>query len=249
MRIILPAFFLGAFYLPLAAAQPGEDDPARALIEKAIKAQGGEAKLAQFSAVTAKLKGTFHGLGDAVPFVGEMTVQGADQNRIVFEAKKDGQRFHLINVLDKDKGWAKLNDDLMELDDDELAEAKAGAYAEWVATLLPLKEKRFTLKPAGEAKVGKQTALGVRVSSKGQRDITLYFDKASGFLIKTQTRVKDDDNRMVTEESFFSDYKEVQGTKQAMKFTVQRDGKPYIEGEFTEVRLSEKVDPSVFAKP
>jgi hypothetical protein len=61
--------------------------------------------------------------------------------------------------------------------------------------------------------------------------------------------VKDDNDQEVTEESFFSDYKEVQGTKQAMKFTTKRDGKPYLEGEITEYHPAEKLDDSVFAEP
>ena len=50
-------------------------------------------------------------------------------------------------------------------------------------------------------------------------------------------------------ESVVHDYKEVQGTKQAMKFKVKRDGKPFIDGEATEIVLSEKLDASIFAKP
>ena len=53
----------------------------------------------------------------------------------------------------------------------------------------------------------------------------------------------------VSEESFPSEYKEVQGTKQAMKFTIKRDGKLFMEGEASEIQLSEKLDASLFAKP
>jgi hypothetical protein len=39
-----------------------------------------------------------------------------------------------------------------------------------------------------------------------------------------------------------ADYKEVQGTQQAMKFTVKRDGQLYLEGEITEHQLADKLD-------
>ena len=98
--------------------------------------------------------------------------------------------------------------------------------------------------------VEKRAALGVKVSSKGHRDVDLYFDKETGLLVKTETRVKMDGSDVeVQEESFASEYKEVQGTKQAMKFTVKRDGKLFVEGEATELTLSEKLDASTFAKP
>ena len=46
-----------------------------------------------------------------------------------------------------------------------------------------------------------------------------------------------------------SDYKEVQGTRQATKVTVKRDCKLYVEGETTETQLADDLDASTFAKP
>src|SRR5207248_11447730 len=100
-------------------------------------------------------------------------------------------------------------------------------YAGWVATLLPLKDKAFTLTTIGEVEVEKRPALGVKVSSKGHRDVDLYFDKESGLLVKTETRLKDEGGQEVMAETFLRDYKDVEGTKHAMKFAVHRDGKLY----------------------
>jgi hypothetical protein len=80
--------------------------------------------------------------------------------------------------------------------------------------------------------------------------VTLYFDKESGLLVKYESRVKDEGSgQEVNEEHFLSDYKEVQGTKQAGKVVTKRDGKLYLEGEVTDHQLSEKLDAGVFAKP
>ena len=68
-------------------------------------------------------------------------------------------------------------------------------------------------------------------------------------LAKTETRVKDDHGQEVTEETFLSAYQEVQGTKQAMTFTIKRDGLRYLEGEVAQSPLAEKLDDRVFAKP
>jgi hypothetical protein len=246
------AFVLLAFGMVLAATitvRGGDSTAARALVEKAIEAQGGEAKLSKFAAVTASFKGTFHGLGEAAPLTGELASQGADRQKTVMEMEAGGEKLRIVHVLNRDKGWTKINDDLEELDADDLAEAKEEAHVEWVATLVPLKDRTFQLATVSEVRIDKRPALGVRVSSKGRRDVTLYFDKESGLLVKSESRVKDDDNQEVTEETFFSAYKEVQGTKQAMRFTVKRDGKLYLEGEFIAYRLVEKLDDKVFAKP
>jgi hypothetical protein len=114
----------------------------------------------------------------------------------------------------------------------------------------PLKDKQFKLATIGEIKVEKRTALGVKVSSKGHRDVDLYFDKETGLLVKTEHIAKDDmSGQEVTEESFPSDYKDVQGTKQPMKFVVKRSGKLFMDGEATEVKMYEKLDASLFEKP
>jgi hypothetical protein len=245
-------YWFGALAFVLTATVPARADDgaaARALVDRAVQAQGGEALLTKWVAVTGKLKGKFHGLGEGVAFTGEYAAQGADQQKLVIEAEVDGQKFRLVHVLNRDKGWNQLNDDTEELSPEDLAEAKEEAYAGWVATLVPLKDRAFTLAPLGEIQVAKRPAAGVKVSRKGHGDVNLYFDKETGLLVKTEARVKDDDGQEVTEETFLSDYQDVQGTKQAMKLTVQRDGKPYLEGEVTECRLAEKLDDSVFAKP
>jgi hypothetical protein len=244
------AFLVPGLVLAATVLARADDNAAtRALVDKAVQAQGGEAKLAKWPAVTAKFKGTFHGSGVAVAITGEFATQGADRHKFDIEGEIDGQKFRLVHVLSGDKGWTKFNDETEELDKEDLAEAKEDAYGEWVATLVPLKDKTFSLAPLGEVNLDKRPALGVKVSSKGHRDVNLYFDKETGLLVKTESRVKDENNQEVTEETFLSDYKEVQGTKQAMKFTVKRDGKPYLEGEITEYQLVEKLDDSVFAKP
>jgi hypothetical protein len=233
-----------------APAQADDAADARALVEKAVKAHGGQEKLEKLPGVTAKFKGTFHGQGDGLPMTGEVSSQGPDKQRIEFDLDVGGQKIPILIVFAGDKGWAKIAKDTKEMDKDQIAEAREQGYAGWVATLAPLKDKRFTLAPIGEVEIEKQPALGVKVSSKGHRDVELYFDKKTGLLVKTQGRVKDEGSgQEVTEESFPSDYKDVQGTKQAAKFTVKRNGKLFMEGETIEVNLYEKLDPSTFAKP
>ncbi|MBA4066156.1 MAG: hypothetical protein C0501_21050 [Isosphaera sp.] len=246
-------YALAALGFVFAAAAPAPADDAadaRALVEKAVKAHGGQDKLEKFAAVTTAFKGKFLAMGQAIDMAGEVVTQGADQVKVDVEVEAGGQKVRVVNVFNKDKGWMKLGDETKEMDKDEVAEAKEQAYAGWVATLDPLTGKAFTLATVGEAKVNDRPALGVKVSRKDRRDVDLYFDKETGLLVKSETRVKDEGSgQEVTQETFYDGYKEVQGTKQAMKFTVKRDGKPFMEGEATEVTLAEKLDASVFAKP
>jgi hypothetical protein len=107
------------------------------------------------------------------------------------------------------------------------------------------------LSPLGEVKVGDRPAIGIRVEHKGYRDVNLFFDKDKAFLLKMETRGKDvmQGGQEFTSTTLYQDYKKVEGMMIPHKAIIQHDGKPYVEGEVTEVRLSEKHDDSLFAKP
>jgi hypothetical protein len=241
-----------AFGLVLAAtvtARADDRPTPRALIEKAIEAQGGRARLAKFPAVKARIEGRFYGLGEASDFKGEFIMQGSDQRKVALELEAGGAKLRFVQVLNRNKGWVKFGDDTQEMDKAELATAREEAYSEWVASLLPLDDKAFELSPLGEITIDKKPAVGVRVSRKGHTDVNLYFDKKTNLLVKTESRIKDENEQEMTEETFSSDYKEVQGTKQAMKFVIKHDGKLHLDGKMTELELVEKQEDSVFAKP
>ncbi len=237
----------------LAVGAPARADDAadaRKIVEKAVKAHGGQDKLEKFTGNVFKFKGTFHGMGDGLPITGEISTLGQDKQKVEMEIEAGGMKIPIVIVVAGDKGWTKIIKDVTEMDKDAVAEAKEQAYAGWVTTLAPLKDKQFTLATVGEIKVNDKPAVGVKVSSKGHRDIDLYFDKETGLLVKYEHRVKDDmSGQEVTEESFPSEYKDVQGTKQAMKFTTKRDGKLFLEGEITSMELFEKLDANTFDKP
>jgi hypothetical protein len=242
---------LGFVFALGAPARADDAADARKIVEKAVKAHGGQDKLDKFKGQTIKFKGTFHGMGEGIPMTGEVTSSGMDKQKIDMEIEAGGMKIPIVIVFDGEKGWAKVAKDVKEMDKEQVAEAKEQAYAGWVTTLAPLKDdKKFKLATIGEVKIDKKPALGVKVTSKGHRDVDLYFDKETGMLVKAETVVKDDmSGQEVGEESFPSEYKDVQGTKQAMKFTVKRNGKLFMEGEATGVELFEKLDASTFAKP
>ncbi len=239
------------FILPVACPLRADDSgAAQAVITKAIKAIGPEEKIAKLKAVTIKFKGKVQLMGAEAPFAGDIASQGADQTKVQIDLDDNGQKFSVTTILNRDKGWNKIGDMLKEMTEDELKEAQEGAYENWVASLVPLKDKAYTLSSLGEGKVDDRPTLGVRVSSKGHRDVNLHFDKDTGMLLKSEMRVKDEDTGMeVNQESFYSDYKEIGGLKEAMKFVIKKDGKPFLEAEVEEVKRLEKIDDSTFAKP
>src|SRR5262245_21742305 len=121
-RLVLAACALGALLIPADLCRSGEDKELRAIIEKAIEAQGGEAVLAKFPARTLRGVGKFYGLGDAIDYSLEIASYakkfrfGMDMTVMNFDLK--------VVVVNGAAGWEKVNDDVKEIAADELAEHK-----------------------------------------------------------------------------------------------------------------------------
>jgi hypothetical protein len=226
------------------AARADEQTEALALVNKAIAAVGGAEQLARFNASTWNEKGTYHGMGQALPYTGQFAVEWPGRFRMEIN------NVFLI-VLDGDQGWVKTGDQTREMTNEQLAEQKEQHYSGWIATLLPLREKEFKLSRSGEREVADKPALGINVAREGHRDVQLWFDQETGRLVKSQCTVKSEElgGKEVAQEVFYKDYRAVDGIQAPMKIEIQRDGKPFVEAESTGLKHHERLDASVFAKP
>jgi hypothetical protein len=251
MRSILLPMVLGVVLAVAGLARADERADAEALLDKGIKALGGEANLTKFKAATWKGKGKLH-LGDeTADFSGEWALQAPDQFRVVLEVTGKQGTFKQVRVLNGDKGWIKIdNDETNELPKETLAEEKKNMHAHWVATLVPLKDRSLKLAPLPEGKVGDRPVVGVKVTGPDGREFRLFLDKESGLPLKSEWQVKDlRSGKDIPQEVTYADYKDVDGIKRAMKLTVQRDGKPFAEQEISDFKPLEKLDDKPFAKP
>jgi RNA polymerase sigma factor (sigma-70 family) len=230
--------------------QKGRDEnDANTVLDKAIRAIGGEARLRQAKAVWWKARGKSFNDGNEVAFTNETTVQGLDQLRMEWEDEIDGKRFPGVTVLNADKGWRKSGDDLTKLDGDRLANQKRNLYLLVVpVTLVPLKEKAFQIKPAGEVKVDDKPAIGLNVTGPDGKDFNLFFDKKSSLLVKIEVRMGSG-GKEFTQETFFSDFRDFDGIKRATRLERRREGKKILEQEILEFRVLDKVAPETFAEP
>jgi len=224
-----------------------EDAKVRRVVAKAIKAHGGADKLKKFQASVSKSKGKFYGLGEAIEYTEEMSIQLPDRSRIDIDATN----FKFVQVFKGDKGWQKIGDNTIDMTKEQVAERQEEMRAAVVSHLAALTDKAYELSALGDMKVGDRMAVGVRVQHKDHRDVSLFFDKENGLLLKSETRGKDtmNEGKEFASETFFSAYKKVEGVMVAHKIDIKRDGKQFVEAEMSEVKLSEKLDDSVFTKP
>ncbi len=226
-----------------SVARSGDDD-ARGVINKAIEAIGGEARLAKFQAATFNEKGTYYGMGDGLPYTGKYAVQWPDKFRMEIQGV-------FTIVLNGDKGWVKGNDEAKEMSKQQLAQQRNDHRASWVSSLLPLKDKAFEIKKLANAKVEGKAAQVVQVSRKGYPTVKLFFDSKSNLLVKNEFRstAAEMDFKAVTMETYYSDYRDVAGAKFAHKFALKRDGKIFVEAEMVDMKAAEKLDAKTFERP
>jgi hypothetical protein len=223
----------------------------KAIIEKAVQAHGGAEKINKMNCIQSKGKGKLELFGNSIDMSQEVTIKFAGKFREVAELEVGGQKVKVISVFDGSKAAIMANGQAVDITDKIMEEFKEGAYAMNVGRLTNLlTDKSLQLSPLGESKVEGRPAVGVKVASKGHRDLDLYFDKDSGMLIKVQTRKNDlQTMQEVDEERIVKEYQDVQGHKVPKKVVVNHDGKKYLELEVFDVKFPNDIADSEFQKP
>jgi hypothetical protein len=243
-------YFLTVFLLigsiRLADAQTG----AKAVIDQAIKAHGGPAKIARLKVARIKLQGVMLEGGKEIPLTLEDAWQLPGHYRTQTQVEMNGTKMTRIITVNGDKGWTSVNGSVQDMDHAAIAEMKEQVYSESFDKLFPLLDlSAYQVSVLPDSEVNRQKVKGVRILSAGHRAVSLYFDAATGLLAKRAEKMQGGNGREVLREVVFSDYQELDGLKQAMKLTAFYDGKKIIEGKVTELKFFDKQEPSEFAKP
>jgi hypothetical protein len=227
-----------------SVAWSGEDADPRVIVAQAIKAMGGEKSLARHKAATWTSKGTYYGMGDGLPYSGKYAVRMPEHFRVEIEGV-------FIIVFTGDKGWIHGGGETKDMTDEQFAAQKNDHRAGWIASVLPLKDKAFTLTALPEIKVDDHPAVGIKVARKEYPEVKLYFDKKTHLLVKSEWRTKSSEEKFkeVTAESYYSKYQEIDGAQVSTRMVMKRDGKPYVEADVMDYKAAGKLDDSVFAKP
>jgi outer membrane lipoprotein-sorting protein len=238
---------LGSLILCVLVGPARADDAAdaRAIINKAIKAGGGEEKLAKFKSQTFSETGKYYGTGAALDYTGEYAVQLPDRFRMEIKGV-------FTMVVAGDKGWLKDPNGTVEMSKEQLDNERRNLRGGEIASLLPLKDKAFTITLQPEAKVDDKAVAVVKVTRKEWPEVVLSFDKSSGLLVKTEQMVKsmeDLKGKELKQEAYYKDFKDVEGCKMPTKIVIKRDGKDFVEATLSDIKPAEKLDPKLFEKP
>src|SRR5262249_22902988 len=247
-RFVLP---LAAVAIAFAGVARAEDAEAKKVIDKAIKAHGGADALAKIKDKSAIVKGKMN-----IKLMG-----GIDATMEMFAGDKKfkqelkfsimGIDFHQVVGYDGKEVLIALNGNVVQTKTGkDLDPIKETIHAEEMAGLALLGDKDLEFATVGESKVGDQEVIGIKVSKKGHKDVSLFFDKKTGLLAKTESRGLDfQTNEEVNDERILHDYKKLDGIMKPTRVTMNRDGKKFLEMEITEQKYVDKLDENTFVKP
>lgn len=238
---------IGMTLLTATGLTQAEDDAkARGIIERAIKAAGGAKKLKSQMRMAVEDKGTFYGMGEGVPYEGRFTFHWPDKFRMEI-----ADVFTMVST--PDGVWVSSMGNVIDVEGEPLKYSRQETEGAWVGTLIPLikPNPKYKLSVFGEEEINGEACDGVNIERKEGPVITMFFSKKTGLLLKYQTVVHAAEKgyEEVTEETFYSEFKEIEGVMIPMKASIKRDGEKYVESEVTSVKFPKEIDADLFAKP
>jgi hypothetical protein len=240
------AVVLGASGMAARAQEPRPEE----IIDKAIRAHGGEEKLAGLSALTIKERMVYP---DAATWDAQIVVELPGRYRSERTISSGGKSSTTLIVVDGEQGWMKLNDHVTPYPKTfiESMQKHTVPYME-PRSILRLRARQknpacqFTT--AGEGTVEGRPAVGLRMKLEGGPEATWYFDKETGLLLKTEQRTKRFEGEDTVVETLYGDYQTFDGFPMARKVTSRRDGKLAYTTELIDFK-AETPSEGAFAKP
>jgi hypothetical protein len=232
MRPLVSAALALSLILASGRYSKAEDTP-RAVLQRAVKAMGGGSSGPVATHYLMRGKLPFGGKEDFA-FTGEVFTQPNGDFKYAFEVGV-GTTMSVTMSLVGAKGWRIVGGKLEDLDEANLAELKLGRYYDRVTSIAPLlKDDSFKLESLPEIKVHNDPAIGVKVSSRGQPGISLFFDKNTSLLIKTQySAPPPGQDKEMLHETYYSEWREPDHTaadEQTLKAVrVQTDGPALVD--------------------
>lgn len=246
MRFVGIAVVLGAPGMAAMAQEPRPEE----IIDRAIRAHGGEERLAGLAAFSLKERQVYP---DAATWDTQTVVQLPGRYRWERTTSSEGKSTTTLIVLDGEQGWMKTND--------HVTPYPRAFIASFFKNTIPYEGPRSILRlrarqknPAchfatvGEGTVEGRPAVGLRMKLEGGPEATWSFDKETGLLLKEEQRSKRFEGEDTVVETLYGDYQTLDGFLMARKVTSRRDGKLAYSMELIDFRAATPGE-GVFAKP
>ena len=238
--------FAFASALPLfAAILPGQTRPS-IVLDRAIKAAGGESRLKEYRALEWGGLGVVHIPNRDIVIRGWWKIQPPDSAVVATYDTARGANTMRWLIVAGPRGWLQRDTLFTPLPDDILAEEQHQYYLYSLLRLVPLKEKGVKLHSVFPDSMGNP---GFTVERAGRLPVTMYFDSA-GRVMRMVTRfalpgpVAGDPQVLRLYGST-----ESEGVRWFRRMEILRAGKPYFDFEIDSLAVRRGIDDSLLAGP
>ena len=239
MKKTFSLFLLSCFLVSITSA-PGYGQKVSDILGKMIKARGGKTALKSIKDIT--FTGTM-----------EMPAMGASGSIVLYQKEPDKSRWDidmagmvLTRATDGKTAWGTnfQTGALEALPEQEAAEFNRNALG-YTSMLNP---KKYGLNYAFKEKkqIEGKDYLVLEQTYRDGHKATHYIDSKTHHIYKTVTIALGMVGGEVEEESFFSDFKKINGVLIPHTITIFHDGEQFITMTFTEVKLNSGLEDSLF---
>jgi zinc protease len=223
----------------------GAEAAGRALLDQALKATGGAAKLGQIKSLAMHAKGKIAIQDRELPAKFIRRFQAPDKLRMDIELDLGGGSAQVVTLLNGNQAWNKQpGQGVVALPPDAVAELRKQIWRGQEFILLRHREPGARVESLGEKTVDGRAFDVVRVgSADGAVSATLYLDKKTR-LVASMTYAEDG----VESVEVYGDYKAVDGVQVAHRRQT-RSMDAVLSIEVTSVVFNQPMDASLFAEP
>lgn len=247
MRMLL----LGAMLTALAAPV-GRADDAKDLVEKVMKAHGGKELLAKYKGGESTITGSMSVMGNDIDLKGTILTADGGKARLDMTADFMGQKLAILQISNGKNSTMKVSLAGADLPapPTPAEELKMSGIVSEMTKIYPLlDEAKFKIKKEADADVdGKKAELLVVTVVELKKDVKLYFDKETSYMVKqVRTGLNPTGGGDAEREMLLTDHKKIDGIPLAMKMVSYIDGVKQLTIVLKEHKNLEKVDDKKFS--
>jgi hypothetical protein len=211
------------------------DNP-RALVDKAIAAKGGLAKLRAIRTVKVEQSTTAQTQDGPVTFPSAVAIAYPDRFRLDVDAPGG----KVTQVFDAGQYWLQDARGVREVSGEVRDSIRATLERDTISVLLKCAAGALSMRPAeAEAPLA-----GVMVSGDGLEPLTLFINRDTGFIEKVRY-----DTPAGAAEEEYSDYRNVEGVRVAFHMVLRRPKTMPIERDVVHIHFNVPLPAGLFTKP
>lgn len=213
------------------------------ILDKAIEAIGGKAKLAQIENYTAVTQTTATGALTKIKMTVTETNQPPDLSKQLFEIDKG---FRIL-CLSGNQSWQQIGQDVSDLSRLQRREMERAFFRDTINFFKHHDAVGTSVKYIGKQKLAGRSFYILEIKNLSSDSFSLYIDVETFLIVKKTYRGAAETGFALFEERY-SDYQSVSGLVVPHKIVVKTNGKVFIESKLTQFEVNKELPEDFFYK-